>query len=48
MYAIFRRRLYEGINGRKNRNEVIFEYDELKKNVEEDFERFYKMKFNEK
>lgn len=27
---------------------MIFEYDELKECVEEDFERFYKMGFNEK
>lgn len=27
---------------------MIFEYEELKECVEEDFERFYKMNFNEK
>ena len=27
---------------------MIFEYEELKESVEEDFERFYKMGFNEK
>lgn len=27
---------------------MIFEYEELKESVKEDFERFYKMGFNEK